>query len=331
LGKFDLIAAKTAQVGDVENAIRSITVLTVGTTDLNVVGVSDLLHETLVLLELGEVDVDGSAHTSTQVGGAVGNVTKMVIRGELGVLFDLSGSDGETFEHLTDVGALLHGDDTELILFVNPDEESLGIVMVNTTAFRPVTLETAGLEVLVATLEKEMVLNESVTLRISHGFKRVVGSLEFAGKVAKSLDDLAFEFLTVVTGDGGTKGVLSRVTSNADTGRVNHLVLISGEVRALQVSVVHVNNVLVCRLVTVIRLNDLVHEGSEVIVRFVRTSINTNTRVGPLGTGENRLLKGVAVLVFAVLALLPDIAGKALVEQRAGSSREVREVSDIVR
>ena len=94
---------------------------------------------------------------------------------------------------------------------------------------------------------------------------------------------------------------------------------------------VHVDDVLVCGLVTVIRLNDLVHEGSEVIVRFVRTSINTNTRVGPLGTGEDRLLEGVAVLVFTVLALLPDIAGKAFVEERAGTGREVRETGDIVR
>jgi len=306
-------------------------VLTVDTADLDVVSVGNFLESGHVSGKLGELDVDGGTEGSTEVGGAGGDVTEMVVVSELADGLDMGGGAGKAIENGTDVSTLLHGDDTELILFVNPDEESLGIVMVNTTAFRPVTLETAGLEVLVATLEKEMVLNESVTLRISHGFKRVVGSLEFAGKVAKSLDDLAFEFLTVVTGDGGTKGVLSRVTSNADTGRVNHLVLISGEVRALQVSVVHVNNVLVCRLVTVIRLNDLVHEGSEVIVRFVRTSINTNTRVGPLGTGENRLLKGVAVLVFAVLALLPDIAGKALVEQRAGSSREVREVSDIVR
>jgi hypothetical protein len=232
LGKFDLIAAKTAQVGDVKDAIGSITVLTVGTADLNVVLIGNSLHESLVLLELGEVDVDGSAHTSAQVGGAVGDITEMVIRSELGLLFDFSGSDGETFEHLADVGTLLHGDDTELILFVNPDKESLGIVVENTTAFRPVTLETAGFEVLVATLEEEMVSNELVTLSISHGFKRVVGSLEFTGKVAKSLDNLAFEFLTVIAGDGGTKGVFSRVTGNTDTGRVDHLVFISREVGA---------------------------------------------------------------------------------------------------
>jgi hypothetical protein len=331
LGKFDLVAAKTAQVGDVKDTIVSVSVLTVGSADLNVVLISDLLHDSLVLLELGKVDVDGSAHTSAQVGGAVGDVTEMLIRGELSVLFDFSGSDGQTFEHLADVGTLLHGDDTELILFVDPDEESLGIIVVNTTAFRPVTLETAGLEVLVSTLEKEMIGNESITLGISHGFKRVVGSLEFAGKVAKSSDDLFFECLAIRTGDRGTKGVLSRVTGNTDTGRVNHLVFISGEVGATQVSVVHVDNVLVCGLVTVIRLNDLVHEGSEVVVRFVRASIHTNTRVGPLSTGEDRLLEGITILVFTVLALLPDIAGKALVEQRASTGREVRETSDIVR
>jgi hypothetical protein len=40
----------------------------------------------------------------------------------------------------------LHGDDTELILLVDPDEESLGVVVEDTTALGPVAVESASLE-----------------------------------------------------------------------------------------------------------------------------------------------------------------------------------------
>jgi len=331
LGELDLIAAEAAQVGDVEHAIVGLGVLTVGTADLDVVLVGNALHEGVVLLELGQVDVDGSAHASAQVSGAVGDVAEMLVRGELGLLLNGGGSDGEALEHLANVGALLHGDDTELVLLIDPDEESLGIVVEDTTGLRPVTLEAAGLKILVATLEEEVVSDEAVTLGVGHGLKRVVLALELTGKGVKSSDDLALEGLAVAAGDRGTERVLSRVTGDTDTGGVDHLVLIWGEVRAVKVSVVHVDDVLVGGLVAVVGLDDLVHEGSEVIVRLMGASIDTNAGVGPLGTREDSLLESEAVLVLTVLALFPHIAGEALVEERLGARREVRESSDVSR
>ena len=45
-----------------------------------------------------------------------------------------------------DVGALLHGDNTELIFFVNPDEESLFFVVENTSAVGPVAIKASNFE-----------------------------------------------------------------------------------------------------------------------------------------------------------------------------------------
>jgi len=218
-----------------------------------------------------------------------------------------------------------------LIFLINPDEESLGVVVEDTTGLRPVTLETAGLKILVATLEEEVVSDELVTLLVGHGLKRVVLALELTGEGVKSGDDLALKSLTVSTADGGTERVLSRVTGNTDTGRVDHLVLIWGEVRAVEVSVVHVDDVLVGGLVAVVGLDDLVHERSEVIVRLMRASIDTDAGVSPLGTREDALLESEAVLVLTVLALFPNITGEALVEERLGASGEVRESFDVLR
>ena len=127
--------------------------LTVSATDLDVVFVGDGLELLLLLRKLGELDVNRGAHTSTAVGGAGGDVTKMLVVSELSLGLDESSGLGESLEDLADVGSLLHGDNTELILLIDPDEESLGVVVEDATGLRPLTLETTGLEVLVATLK----------------------------------------------------------------------------------------------------------------------------------------------------------------------------------
>ena len=124
--------------------------LTVDTADLDVVLVGDLLESVPVLGELWKLDVDGSSEGGSEVGGAGGDVSKMVGVGELGDLLDGGGGAGKTSEDLSDVSAWLHGDDSELILFIDPDEEGLVVVVEDSSAGWPVTVETAGSEVLVA-------------------------------------------------------------------------------------------------------------------------------------------------------------------------------------
>ena len=70
----------------------------------------------------------------------------MVVVSELGHGLDVGGSASEALEDGTDVSAGLHGDDTELILLVNPDEESLGSVVEDTTAAGPVAVQATSLE-----------------------------------------------------------------------------------------------------------------------------------------------------------------------------------------
>jgi hypothetical protein len=234
---------------------------------------------------------------------------------ELGDLLNLLGGDGETLEHLADVGSLLHGDDSQLVLLVNPHEEGLVVVVVDTTTLGPLTLETAGLEVLVSTLEQEVVGDELVLLGFGHLGEGVVLALELTLEGGESLGHLGLDLETILAGDGGTEGEFSQVTGNTDTGGVDHLVLVSGEVGAVQLLHVHGGEVLVGGLVTVVSLDDLVHEGGKVVVRLVGTSVHTDARVGPLGAREDGLLESESVLVLSVLALLPDVLSEALVEE----------------
>ena len=83
---------ESSSVGDVVGAVVGLGVLTVDTSDLHVVFLSNSLESCLVLRKLGESDVDGSTECGTEVGGARGNVTKVVVVGKLGDLFDSAGS-----------------------------------------------------------------------------------------------------------------------------------------------------------------------------------------------------------------------------------------------
>ena len=70
----------------------------------------------------------------------------MSIMGELGFFLNFSSCNGKSLENCSNVGSFLHRDDPQLIFFVDPDEESLGIVVEDTSALWPVAVETAGLE-----------------------------------------------------------------------------------------------------------------------------------------------------------------------------------------
>ena len=124
--------------------------LTTGSTDLDVVLVSDTLELWPVIHEILQADVNGGTKGCSEVGRAGGDVTKMAVVSELSSGLNCGGGAAETLEDGTDVGTLLHGNDTELILLINPDEEGLGVVVEDTSALGPVAVETAGIEEAIA-------------------------------------------------------------------------------------------------------------------------------------------------------------------------------------
>ena len=78
----------------------------------------------------------------------------MVVVREAGDLLDSLGGAGETLEDSANVRTLLHGDDTELVLFVDPDEESLRVVVEDTSALGPVAVQAASFEETISLSER---------------------------------------------------------------------------------------------------------------------------------------------------------------------------------
>ena len=116
------------------------------TSDLDLVFVGNLVEGIFIVHQLWQLDVDRSSHGSTKVSWARGNVTEMLGVGELDDSFNMLSSSAKSLEDSSDVSTWLHGNDTKLILLVNPHEESLLLVVEDTSARWPVPVETARLE-----------------------------------------------------------------------------------------------------------------------------------------------------------------------------------------
>jgi len=131
--------------------------------------------------------------------------------------FDMGGSLGQSGENGTNVGSLLHGNDSELVFFVDPNEEALLVVVEDTSAFWPVPVEVAGIEETVALLKEEVIGDQLLLLSCSHGAKRVKSTGEFSSESITGLDNFLLNLVPLLPGDCGAEGEFSQVTADSDT------------------------------------------------------------------------------------------------------------------
>jgi len=164
----------------------------------------------------------------------------MSVVGKLGLLLNLSSGSGKSFKDLSDVGAWLHRDDTKLILFVDPHKESFVVVVEDSACFGPIAFEAATLKIFVTTLEKEVIGNKLLFISFCHVAEGVVLACKFTCEVLEHTNNFGFDFQSLLTSACGTEWVISKVTSNTDSGGVDHLVFVSWEVWAFKLGVIHV-------------------------------------------------------------------------------------------
>ena len=99
LDEINFVSAKSSQVGDIEDTVVTLSVLTVDTSDLYVVLISNGLHKALLLHKFWKVNVNRCSQSSTHVDWASRDVTEMLIIGEFGLLLDLSSGDRKSLEN----------------------------------------------------------------------------------------------------------------------------------------------------------------------------------------------------------------------------------------
>jgi len=267
-----------------------------------------------------ELDVDAGTETSAQVGGAGQDVAEMLVphvrvAALLHQGLDLGQALAEATEHSLDITTLLHGDNAEMVLLVDPDEEGLGVVVPDATSIGPVAGHAgAGEERRDGLVEEEVVVDKLVLLGVSHLGKGVVLTLELTLEAGKGIDGDLLNGTALATSAVGREGNSLDGAAGTDAGREDVLLI---EETALEVVGVQVGLVLGVLAVSVVTsINDGVKEIGENLVGLLITGDGADGHdegmSGVVDTGLDDAVEGASRGSDLVAELGIDLRGQAL-------------------
>merc|ERR1719495_1184660 len=170
-----------------------------------------------------QVNMDRSSHTSTKVGGARVDVAILLIQAEvlarlfLNRILHCLDTLCQPLKDSINIATLLHGNDTELILFIDPDQESLGSIVEDTTTLRPVSLHTSNSQISVTRNKEEMVINELLADRLRHASQWVVFSSKIAREVLDGILHQSLNTKTLFLGNSRRETKSINGTSNTNS------------------------------------------------------------------------------------------------------------------
>jgi len=234
----------------------------------------------------------------------------MLIVRELGDLLNGGGGSAESVEDLFDTSSFLHGDDSKLIFFVDPDEERFGIIVEDTSTGWPVSVQVASFEESISFLEQEVVSDELFSGGFVHAFEWVEGTSEVTFELAAGVDDLGHDLESLLLGDTWSEWISGQVSSDSDSSGGDHGGIGFREVGVGETRSVHAGNVLGLWSVTVVLLNDFVEKFAELGVRCVGTSVEADSGIKVCNSREAASLEADARAAGLVLVLGPDLLGQ---------------------
>merc|ERR1719158_1955656 len=321
LDELNLGVSEPVLVGDVVGKASLAARLSTSSTGLQVKLLATSLELGNAMLgPARQVNVDRGPHTSAKVGGAGVDVTEPLIKTEVLARFlldrvlDSLDTLSEPLKDLLHISSHLHGDDTQLIFLVDPDEEGLFVIVEDATTLRPVALHTSNSQIPVSRHKEEVVVDELLADLLVHASQRVVVSSKVRGEV---LDRVLHQLLnsdTLVPGNSGGKAKSVNGTTNTDSARVDRDILID---IALNLAGIHIRSVL-CRWADSVVLTDQrVKDGGKVLVRVPVTGVNTTVLVVELNGTSNGLDEGESgCLSLDSLELLPLVLSDVLGNKR---------------
>ena len=132
-----------------------------------------------------------------------------------------------------------------------------------------------------------MILDELLLGLLVHAFKGVELTLEVTLEGFASLDDLVHDVVSLGLGNTWSEWEVGEVTSNSDSSGLYHLCLVFRKHWGVEGSGIHVRLVVVFWLVTVVVLDDLIEELVELLVGALGSSVNTDSGIEVLASGED--------------------------------------------
>jgi len=320
LDELDLGVAQTMLVGDIVGDASLAARFTAGTTGLNLEFFTSLLKSIEAFLgPAGEIHVDGGPHAGTKVGGAGVDIAVLGVKHEFLAALGLDGvtdgldTAGEALKDGPDVTTVLHGDDPKLILFINPDEEGLLSIVVDTTTLGPVALHTSHSEVGITRHEEEVIVDELLADLLVHASQGEVLSSEITGELTEGALHEVLNAYALVLGDAGGKTEAVNAAANADPDGVDRDFRVDV---ALDLLNFHVGGVDSIGGDTVVFLDDGIEDILEILVGIPVTSIDTAVLVIELDSAGDGLSEGEARSGGLVVSkLLPPFLGDVLGHQ----------------
>ena len=234
----------------------------------------------------------------------------MLVVCELQNGFDVSSGSAESVEDLLDASTWLHGDDSQLIFLVNPDQERLCIIVEDTSSWWPVSVEVACLQESVTLLEQEMVIDEFLWNFWAHTIKWVEGTLQVTFEWFASLNNFIHDFKSLFLGDSWSEWISSTVSSNSNSSGVYHCWVFLWEIGVDKSFWRHVWSVCITWAVTMILLNNFIEKFVKFSIWGMVSSIETDSWVLVLDTWEDHSLEGNTSIIWLVFILVPDFSGQ---------------------
>merc|ERR1719220_501800 len=263
-----------------------------------------------------QVDMDRGPHASAKVGWAGVDVAEPLIKTEVlaRLLLDrvLDGLDtlGKSLKDFLNISTLLHGNDSELIFLVNPDEEGLLVVVEDATTLRPVTLHTSNSQVPVSRHKEEVIVNQLLANLLVHSSQGVVVSGKVRGEVLDSVLHKLLNSSTLVLGDSRGKTKAIDGTANADSAGVDGNIFID---ITPNFAGIHVGSVLGRGADSVVLTDERVEDRGKVLVGVPVTGVDSTVLVVELNSASDGLDKGESrCLGLDSLQLLPLVLGDVL-------------------
>ena len=124
-----------------------------------------------------------------------------------------------------------------------------------------------------------MIGNELLLILLAHTVQWVELSFEVTFEGVASLHNLLHDLKSLGLGDTWTKWVVSKISSNSDSSRVDHLRLLLSEISVLESLSRDVRNVFGIWTVLVVVLDNLIEKLVELGIGIVRSSVDSNTGV----------------------------------------------------
>jgi len=323
LDKGDFGVTQSMLVGNVVGVASLSTRFTTGSTGLDGQLLAPGLECWQTLLgPAWQVNVDRGPHASAQVGWAGVDVAKL--GGDLEVLARLSldrvlhslDATCQSLKDALDVTTLLHGDDAELILLVDPDKEGLGLVVEDATALGPVALHTSHLQVGIAGHEEEVIVDQLLADLLVHAGQGVVVASQVAAELGESSLHQVLNTDALLLGDAGGQTESLDGAANTDPDGVN------GDLWqdvALDLGDVHVGGVLEVGGEAVVLADEWVEDILEVDVGVLVTGVDAAVLVVELDGASDGLGQGEAGGLGDVgTQLVPLLLGHVLGNQAVG-------------